>query len=293
MVQETITGSDLSGVDGATDRNYTLSTSGYVDGSLVVIVDNAPLHPVKDFTVTAGVVTFLNETFDDSNITFYYDVSPSSVGSGSYYCEPSDVQRLLRINSAFSSSSNPSENQVYAFIEDAMSDIDSLTRHAWRAVTETNEYHSLPQKYNYIYGLGVRIKLGHRLVRTLETAQGDKLEVWDGNSWEDWIVNKNSGRGNDYWLDETNGVLYLNQAHWYFRDNVIRVTYRYGESTIPRDIRKACALLVASEIVASDQFSSLLKASADGKNMNNQSRSELFEKKAAEILDRHKEWFAA
>ena len=58
------TGSDLTGSDGDNNRTLTANAS-------MIVVDNQFLHPIVDYTITAVVITFLNEIWNSQNITIW------------------------------------------------------------------------------------------------------------------------------------------------------------------------------------------------------------------------------
>ena len=80
------------------------------------------------------------------------------------------------------------------------------------------------------------------------------MELWSGNTWDDLIANHNEGRDQDWWLDYTDGIIYFEMKRPTRTSNVLRATYDYGESTVPHDIRDACAMLVAIDLLVSGDF---------------------------------------
>ena len=290
--QENIVGTALTGRDGDNaGGTYDLAYADAVADSLFIIVDNSPWQLATDYEYASGTVTFTRAVWDDSKVTLRYTTSPTGGLEDAYYCLPGDVKRILRLPQAFSVSTNPTDTEVYSFIEDTMTEIDTLTRRAWRSRTKTKEYHDVPDRWMYEYGVGLRLKLGHRFIKTLDTSEGDKIEVWNGTAWEDYVANKTEGRSNDYWLDEEEGFLHIMQRFWFHRKRALRVTYRYGEATIPKDIRKACALLVAAEVLASDDYSASVNESAQSSNTTHLDRISSWKRSAGAILSRYQDFF--
>lgn len=175
------------------------------------------------------------------------------------YCSVEDVQGFLQLSSGFSTSSVPTKASVEARIEEAEDFIDNFTGNAWRSVSVVNEYHEFGVVGSvYDYSSGFPVFLNHRNVKALDSGEGDKVEVWDGGSWVDWLSSdsREEGRSKDFWLRYEDGVLYIRNYSKF--PIMVRVSYRFGESVVPKDIRKACILLVCIDLVESDDRSVLL-----------------------------------
>lgn len=207
------------------------------------------------------------------------------------YCDPADVARYFRTVEAgegFTFDSNPSKDEVKDFIMEATARVDRETGHAWRARTVTDEYHDLDN--SYYWWAGLPIKLMKRQIRPLDASKGDKLEIYDGSNWEEWLSDssKIEGRDEDYWLNEVDGMLYLYLLPLGFdRYRRVRVTYRYGEDTVPPDIQKATAMLTAVDLIRTDIYGDLLPTGGDSPSPD--AMAENLEKQADRILERRKE----
>lgn len=185
------------------------------------------------------------------------------------YCTTLQVANFLGITTDFSASTNPLKTAVTEWIEANEDTIDKKTMHAWRTKTITDELHhmdSLP------YGLreGVKIFLEHRKIKTFESGT-DKLEVWDGTQWLDYVANKVEGRNNDFWVDYKSGLISIRNLTT-FKFFSARVTYRYGETSVDRDIRKACILMTAADVLNTDDRSVSLPEGTEGFPIPDKSR---------------------
>lgn len=202
------------------------------------------------------------------------------------YATPSDVQRILGLEYPFTNNTNPTLADVEATINEAEDEVDDFTRRAWREKTITNEVHDFPQvPYNYY--TGIPIYLRRESVRDFDTAQGDKIEVWNGTDWIDWVATKTSGRGNDYWLEGEKGILYLRTTATFYRERALRVTYRYGETTVPKTIRGATAKIAASILLLNDDRSGVVDDTGTGQNVSYESRVRMIRGQAFRALDRY------
>lgn len=207
------------------------------------------------------------------------------------YCSPSDVARYFRTledSNGFDTTTNPTANQVEEFILEASARVDRETAHAWRERKVKEEYHDISG--NYYYWAGRPMKLMKRELRApMDSSKGDKLEFYDGNQWDDWVTDsaREEGRDGDYWLNETDGVLHVYRRGWWNRYKSIRVSYRYGANTIPKDIQNATALFAATALIETDIYGELLPTGADGAGPIQV--AERLEERAQKILDRRRE----
>ena len=161
------------------------------------------------------------------------------------YVTAAQVKSFLQLTTAFSGSTTPTQTEVEDWINNNEDDIDQSTGHAWRTVTITKEQHHLEIPH-YQLRDGSEIFLLHRSIKTL-TSGTDKLEVWDGTQYLDYLANKTEGRNKDYWANDQDGIIFIKTYPAYLpRTFGVRITYRYGETTVKKDIRKACMLMTAA-----------------------------------------------
>ena len=173
------------------------------------------------------------------------------------YCNPADVKRYLQVPH-FDASTTPNDEEVKEMIVDAENEINDYTMHSWKEETITDQYYDFPDVVDFDWGSGIPIYLNHRKIRSFT-----KIEIFTGTAYDDWVSTKTEGRNNNYWADYNQGILYLKIYPIFYKKQAIRLTYTYGETTVPNSIRKACALLVASEILAMDDRASIVADSAD------------------------------
>lgn len=167
------------------------------------------------------------------------------------YTSTADIGDFLRIS--ITCSSSPSIAQVEKLIKRAEDKIDRRTGHAWRTKS-TTEIFNLPLLYTF--GWGTFISLKHRNIKyksgadtCLDTAQGDKIEIWNGSNgtWSDYVCTPGS-----YDVEYIKGELYLRGFIFsILRQNRVRVTYRYGDSSVPLDIQDATVKLTCIDLIRS------------------------------------------
>ena len=160
------------------------------------------------------------------------------------YCTVEDVSDFMRV--PISSTTTPNKAQVEKVINRKEEVLDRRIGHTFgRNKTITNEIHDLPLLYTF--GWGTPIYLQHRNIRDLSNAAGDKIEVWKGesNEYDDILTDSQW-----YQFDPVYGRLYLRGFIFsIMRKNRIRVTYRFGDLTVPEDVEDACIKLVAIDLL--------------------------------------------
>ena len=285
--EESISGSDLSGNDGETSRSYTLRFGSISTVGIRISVNGTFQHrgSSNDYTRTGNIITFVNAIGDSAVITISYYTN--------LYCSYNDVKRILQQEFSYSTSTNPTQAQVEEHIEEAQAEIDNITQHAWRETQVSDEYYDLPIQPNPMADITscIEVYLRHRAVKTIDSDAGDKIEIWNGSSWIDWADTKTQGRANDYWVDEEQGLLFLNYHYAYFRRKGLRMTYRYGENNVSADIRKCCAMMVAIRIVSFDDNSANLNETGDPTRSPYDQRIAQMSKEIERILNNRQEFF--
>ena len=235
-------------------------------------------YPLGDFREVVDIVT--------KTLTL------KSAVSGTYSTSLSLVQQ-----SPFTPSSTPSSRDVLDMINDAEDEIDEYTGKAWRLITVTEEYHDIPrEQYDVYKGRPVNLYHPHVLTDSDDglTNGTDKIEIFDGSSWVDWTTKTAGRENNNYWVNSTDGILYLYYQIPIHYINACRVTYRYGKvdssnnPNPPKDIRKACAKIVAAEILEMEPVT--VDLPREGGGIGDNDRSEKLRDDAYKLLDRRKEW---
>ena len=200
------------------------------------------------------------------------------------YATVTDVSEFLNIT--IDSTSDPSQAAVEKIIESTEDYIDERTGRAWRTKTVTEEYVE-PSSKN-LDGTGYRFKLANRDLVSFSSGT-DKIEVWNGNSWVDYVATKTEGRGNDFWVNEGEGVVFIRTLSSRFPEGV-RFTYRHGKSTVDKDVRLACIMLTSADVLTT--FEKSLQFPDDGttNKPSMQNRIEEIKRKAEKILENRQEW---
>lgn len=213
------------------------------------------------------------------------------------YCQPEDVARFVRPrdhsdpNSPpprdFTDSTRPTKSEVTKHIEGASTRIDRKTQQSWSARQVTDETHDHEGLYYWLSGHPITLQ--KKNIRPLDSAKGDKLEVWTGNDWEDWLTSGyEQGREGDYWVDGPLGLLWVYERAILRPHPKFRVTYRYGYDHIPHDIREAVAKRAAADIVTGDFGGSVVPGNNQGDNADPGRMAEIWREDFKEVCSDYK-----
>ena len=175
------------------------------------------------------------------------------------YCTVADVADFLRV--PITATSTPNKAQVEKIINRKEEELDRRIGHTFgRNKTITNEIHDLPLLYTYCWGTPLFLK--HRNCIYLSSSAGDKIEIWKGADATYTDILDNS-----QWFDfePVYGRLFLSgYIFTILRKNRVRVTYRYGDATVPLDVADACIKLTCIDLINSSFRMDILPVGSNG-----------------------------
>lgn len=164
------------------------------------------------------------------------------------YIQATDVSELLQIET-FSTETSPTLNQVEKIIERKEGRINQRLNHAWGTLTQTES--DLYLNVTFVDPRnGVRFDLPNYDVKPFDVSEGDKIEVWNGSEYIEFLSAETAGRDKDYWVDSKLGVLYIRNIVQQYTKRPIRVTYRYGTTVIPKSIEELALYLTAIDVLS-------------------------------------------
>lgn len=173
------------------------------------------------------------------------------------YCTVADISDFLRV--PITATTTPNKTQVEKIINRKEEELDRRIRHTFGRNKQVTEVHDLPLHYNF--GWGTPIYLSHRNCRDFDTGSGDKIEIWKGSS-EGYSEIQDT---NTYSFENQLGKLFLRGfLYTIFRDYRVRITYRYGDATVPDDITDACIKLTCIDILNSSFRMDILPMGGNG-----------------------------
>jgi hypothetical protein len=202
------------------------------------------------------------------------------------YCSTADVARYLRGFPALEDTddflqegdaayepSDPSISEVESFIQKWTSKFDRKTGQSFRANQILDETHDHNRLYYWLSGHPINV-IKRNIITPLDSSKGDKLEVWTGNKWEDWVAKdtRTEGREGDYWVDDAVGIIFIYERAILRPHPKFRVSYRYGGEDsdgddiadyLPSDVRDAVAAGAASDILRTDVYGTGVPGNSD------------------------------
>lgn len=174
------------------------------------------------------------------------------------YCTPEDVATICGLTdhegerAVFDENiSVPSREEVLSLINDAEELIEDRCGNAWgdRSIQIEDELHDF-----FCDTKECSIHLNVPNVVAFDDQEGDKLEVWYGNDWIDWVLTKTEGRGDDFFVDYKLGKIWFLRNRPRIGSRVMKITYRYnGGTNVPRAIKISTAMQVGVLLSNSEQ----------------------------------------
>lgn len=217
----------------------------------------------------------------------------SRISSLLQYREPDGSGNLT--NLTFDSGTIPTNTEVESLIDEVEDVVDKYTESSWKSNSVTNEYHdfigynttSTGAYYDKAGNTVFEIRLKNRPLRTMSAGSGHKIEVWDGNNWYDFIASATLGSAygeEDYYIDYQNSKIFLFNEFPIEGKQMIRITYDYGDTTVPNGIRLATTWLVGAWI--NERYE--LYSSGDKDASPPMRLAERWEEKAYKLLDEYR-----
>jgi hypothetical protein len=213
------------------------------------------------------------------------------------YCTADNVVSALRliddglVRRDPDGTTDPSQAEIEDWINEAEDYIDAQTNHSWREVTVTAEPHDRNQRWDGFYEHEYQVGLRNRSVRAFSHASGDIIAVWDGSAWVDILDPVNGyteDRAKDFYVDYASGIVYLITKRPVCGKGVVKVTYRYGEATVPKDIKAAAEKFAALRILESD-FSRIAMPQGNGFDNTHAHLVDKWDRDIEKIIDRRRE----
>ena len=172
------------------------------------------------------------------------------------YCLEKDIATKLNYKTGdarlvFSSSTFPTLEEVTELIEQAETDIESKTNNSWKSKTKPDEYHDFDGCRYSGYSKGYRSVYVFTLDEGAPIIAISKFEVLVNGTFVDYIATKTEGNGvfdEDYWIDKAAKKVYLHTNFPTIGYRQVRFTYTYGNTVVPKDIKKATILMVSIEV---------------------------------------------
>ena len=271
---------DSIGSDTQTNTVYLPTTVGRKYG----VNDSIRLYNSTGSTEDATVSAI---TYGSS----YTTLTIGSLTNASYFTEAKDS--TCQIKSYFNGVTNPTKSVVEQWIGFAEDEIEAYTRRAWNSQGSFSGYIRWDPRRLLIIGephSWYKVRLPYPdPVTPLDSDSGDSLKVWNGGSEVEYVDVYTEGRTDDFWLDGKQ-YLYINSTRPWPENNSIYISYRYGNTSVPQDIKRACILLVKQMFNEANLYNNdgLTEAYDGGEKYPYQSTSTQFRNMAYAILKKRR-----
>jgi len=191
------------------------------------------------------------------------------------------------IRKVLDANSNPTLLEVEDRINAYEDYIDAYTRDQWRIKSSVAEYYSVDNLWPGWFPHEQFCWLRGWKIQTLTAASGDVLKVRRGDIWYDLLDgNHEEGIGKDYWVEYDTGIIHFYKTRPQYGEHQVMVKYRWGWTTVPADIKRACTSLVAADILRSEIYA-VIVGNGPGFATNRGDTAERWETEARDILNRH------
>lgn len=240
-----LTGSNFSGSDGATNRTLALSYTGALQALSKVTVQGVTLTPNAEYTIASDALTLLVplNNFMIVSVDYLQAVSGSAT-IVTEYTTAALVEAEVRATTPFSPSTTPTLSQVEVWIAEETAFVDRLLGESFSQNTAS----SVLVDYD---GSGI-LTLPHSPVISITSIQYNVNSHLVSPSW----ITLESGFGKNYleYLDEGE-IEFINGGEGTYHVSPIggkkkfRLTYSYGYASVPLDIQKLTTLLVSKRVI--------------------------------------------
>lgn len=204
------------------------------------------------------------------------------------YCSAGDIADWLRID--INANTDPNSTMIDNVILMNQERIDRLTGHTWQT-DKQYRYEEFDLNRIWFYGKGMPLFMAHRQMRLpFDPSKGDLVEIWDGLKWAAQDI---AQPDQFIFFDAQLGIFYI-RGYFFsiFNEQRFRLTYRYGGDQqgepVPRDIKKACILMTAMDILSTDFKMSQIAYGGEG-NVNKKQMMDKWQEEIDSIIWSHSE----
>lgn len=231
------------------------NSSGVLDSDLVLDTANNTHRIQVSKTGYTTYNGYYEIAYDD---TSYYIRLPSYAST---YCTPLQVAKFVFGDTfAFSNQTKLSDATINDYILMNESNIDAFLNVSYKSNTVSDEYHDLNIRGKDNEGfIGIMLDNSPLITRDSDW----KIEVWDTDSYVDYITSKTEGRSEDYYIDYKLGIIYINVSD--YGNHRARITYKWGNSSVPAVVKQLCILKTALNIVDADDYVGSVSESGENK----------------------------
>jgi len=252
------------------------------------------LLPWPGISVTAYRCVFTNYTgtFGSTWILVHCDKEVDRVP---VYCHVEDVVARLMlcdINTGARKVLDETTNPKYSEVEDrifAMEDyLDRACWDRWRIQSSDIEYYGVDNLWPGWFPHELLAWVNGRNLQNFSAAEGDILKIRRGDVWTDLLDGtKVEQIGQDFWVEYGYGIIHFYRTRPQYGNEQIMVKYRWGNTIVPYDIKRACTNLVAADLLEGELYA-VVAGDGSGFATNRDSTIKSWRAEADQIIMRHK-----
>lgn len=218
-------------------RRDTASGTSTLDGTENLQVDNKELLTIYASTTTDARLKYWGFVYYNSTSTNQTSESDAEfiLGTRKLYASPGEVRETIQNFNT----DEISDGRILLFLDAATEWIDSYTNSAFQSFTITDEYHDGKGDYDSAYFTKHKPIIA---VSSLSTTQNSDDTDASDTTWNSITED------DDFFVDtDTGRIAITNDSYKPVKGkNRLKVTYTYGRSNIPMDVRIATTMLAAA-----------------------------------------------
>lgn len=195
------------------------------------------------------------------------------------YCTVSDISKFMTGEKfTFGANTPHTVELVESFIKAASDEIDAITHRSWRPRISRNEMREVARGYSPFWGntSSFKVKYSNYQIQAIH-----KLELWNGSGYVD--ITDAEGRNKKWYYNPAVGIIYIRTGLTpLFYRNGVRITYTYGETELPNNIKMAAILLSAWYVLQSEDYTLLFPEGSE--HMRISEKQEIWKQRAMDLL---------
>lgn len=173
------------------------------------------------------------------------------------YITKEKIRRYLGV-----SSSTYGDTLLDDLIAEQMGYVDNLTATAfnsnWQKVRERHDLTKFKGGI-WIGVLGIPVHVNNAPINSVTS-----MKIYSGSGWKEWVGTYNEGRNQDYWVEQEEGVVYINTFIFWQGGKEVQIEYSYGRTDLPKEIEELTKLLVVRNLMINERKIFALESGSEG-----------------------------
>lgn len=235
-------------------------------------------------------------TFDDIEFKDPLAVRTSRVP---VYCQPEDVvaqlqllnhtnnQRIVLDDIVSLGNVNISLTEMQNKIMQYEDFIDRACWDQWRIKSSEVEYLNTDNLWPGWFPHELLVFVYGNHLQPFNGSSGDILKIRRGDQWVDMLSTYTEGIGRDFWVEYPQGIIHFYNQRPQYGNEMVMVKYRWGNSEVPYDIKRAVVLLCAADYLRSEIYA-VMAGEGPGYVSQRERTAEHWVQEAERIMSMHR-----